>query len=82
MPRNDLDGSWWNKFDVRVEQQFAGFSAEHKGSFYVVLENVGNLLNDDWGIAERVSFNTVDFDDTTPENRLYRYSTPESPHRV
>lgn len=58
MPRNALSGSWWNKFDIRVEQQFAGFSPEHKGSVYLVMENVGNFLNDDWGIVKEGSSQT------------------------
>jgi hypothetical protein len=67
--RNGEDGSWWNKLDVRVSQQLPGFTEGHNSNVFFVIDNVTNLLNDDWGIAERVSFNTVDFDDTTPENR-------------
>ncbi len=51
LPRNAIEGSWWNKWDVRVEQQFPGFNVEHKGSVFFAIENVGNLLNDDWGIV-------------------------------
>ena len=36
---------------------------------FFVIDNFTNLLNDDWGISERVSFNTVEVGDTTPENR-------------
>ncbi|GAC15427.1 TonB-dependent receptor [Aliiglaciecola lipolytica] len=67
--RNGENGSWWNKLDVRVSQQLPGFMADHSSNVFFVIDNFTNLLNDDWGIAERVSFNTVDFDDTTPENR-------------
>ena len=67
--RNGEDGSWWNKIDVRVNQQLPGLMKGHNSNVFFVIDNVTNLLNDDWGIAKRVSFNTVNFDDTTPENR-------------
>lgn len=58
IPRNGIHGSWWSKFDVRVEQQFPGFSAKHKGSVYFAMENVGNFLNDDWGVIKEGSSQT------------------------
>ncbi len=67
--RNGEDGSWWNKIDIRVNQQLPGFYEGHSSSVFFVIDNFTNMLNDDWGIAERVSFNTVDIDDTTPEVR-------------
>lgn len=67
--RNGEDGSWWNKIDVRVNQQLPGFIEGHSSSVFFVIDNFTNLLNDDWGISERVSFNTVDVGDTTPEVR-------------
>lgn len=56
MARNSLNSSWWTKFDIKVEQEFAGFYDGHKGSAFLIIENVGNLLNDDWGVMEEVSF--------------------------
>lgn len=67
--RNGEDGSWWNKVDVRVSQELPGFTKDHSANVFFVIDNFTNFLNDDWGISERVSFNTVDFDDTTPETR-------------
>jgi hypothetical protein len=83
MPRNDLEGSWWNKFDVRVEQQFAGFSTEHKGSFYFVLENVGNLLNDDWGIVKEGSDQTsaVTASVNAAGQYVYKFNSPTAENR-
>lgn len=54
--RNELEGKWWTKFDVRVEQEFKGFMDGHKGSAYLVIENVGNMLNDDWGVLKEGNF--------------------------
>ena len=50
MPRNALDSDWWVKFDFRVEQEFPGFYEDHKGSAFMVIKNVGNFLDEDWGI--------------------------------
>ena len=67
--RNGEDGSWWNKLDVRVNQQLPGLYKGHRANVFLVIDNFTNLLNDDWGISERVSFNTVDIGDPTPEVR-------------
>lgn len=67
--RNGEDGSWWNKVDVRVSQELPGFTKDHNANVFFVIDNFTNMLNDDWGISERVSFNTVDVGDTSPENR-------------
>jgi hypothetical protein len=50
MNRNSVDGDWWTTFDLKVEQEFGGFADGHKGSAFFVLKNVGNFLNDDWGV--------------------------------
>lgn len=56
--RNDQDGSWWFKVDFRIEQEF-GFGPG-KASVFLVIDNLTNLLNDDWGILEKANFpNTV-----------------------
>ncbi|SEI09370.1 Outer membrane receptor for ferrienterochelin and colicins [Rheinheimera pacifica] len=74
MPRNALSGSWWNKFDIRVEQQFPGFTPEHKGSVYFVMENVGNFLNDDWGIVKEGSSQTSAVTTSVNANGQYVYT--------
>ncbi len=56
--RNDQEGSWWTKADIRVNQQIPGFTDGHKANAYFVVDNFTNMLNDDWGIARRVSYNT------------------------
>lgn len=52
--RNDQDGSWWSKVDLKVEQEFA--VGPGKASAFFVIDNLTNLLNDDWGILEKVNF--------------------------
>ncbi len=54
--RNKEEGSWWGKADLRVSQQFPGFSEEHRGSAFIVIDNFTNLLNDEWGVLRRPNF--------------------------
>ncbi|MCU7553701.1 TonB-dependent receptor [Alteromonas sp. ASW11-19] len=54
--RNSEYGSWWGKLDLRVTQQLPGFSEGHSAQAFFVVDNLTNLLNDDWGILEQVDF--------------------------
>jgi len=56
VPRNSRNGSWWTKFDVRVSQELPGFSEEHHATIYFTIENLGNLINDDWGVLKERGF--------------------------
>ncbi|GAA0859953.1 TonB-dependent receptor [Aliiglaciecola litoralis] len=56
MARNSVAADWWVKFDVRVEQELPGFMEGHSASAFIVVENLGNLLNDDWGVFKQGSF--------------------------
>jgi len=54
--RNSLSSDWWTKFDLRISQEIPGFGKDQKASFYLTIENLGNLLNDDWGVLKERSF--------------------------
>ena len=54
--RNAETGSWWRKVDMRVSLDFPGFSPEHRASAFVVVDNLTNLLNDDWGVLYQHNF--------------------------
>ncbi|MGS2721395.1 TonB-dependent receptor [Paraglaciecola aestuariivivens] len=56
MGRNSHSADWWVKFDLRVSQELPAFYEGHKASAYFVVENFGNLLNDDWGVYRQGSF--------------------------
>ncbi len=56
VPRNVDFSNWFTKVDLRVSQEIPGFTENQKGTFYFVIENVGNLLNDDWGVFREQSF--------------------------
>jgi outer membrane receptor for ferrienterochelin and colicin len=52
--RNAFEGGWNNKFDLKIEQEFpTGFG---KGTAFLVIENLGNLLNDEWGVLYESPF--------------------------
>ncbi|MEL6868419.1 MAG: TonB-dependent receptor [Pseudomonadota bacterium] len=54
--RNSEEGSSFSKIDMRISQEVPGFSAEHRGSVFFVIDNLTNLINDDWGVLEQPSF--------------------------
>ena len=53
--RNDEEGSWWGKVDLKVEQEFL-LPNDHVASGFVVVDNLTNLLNDEWGILRQAGF--------------------------
>ncbi|MBI1340040.1 TonB-dependent receptor [bacterium] len=53
--RNANEGQWSNKFDLKLEQEFPIFGGL-SGAGFIVIENIGNLINDDWGILYQASF--------------------------
>ncbi len=55
-PRNSFYGSWWSKFDLKITQDLPAFADGHKASAFFVIENVGNLLNSDWGVLYQPGF--------------------------
>lgn len=53
-----------------MEQEFAGFTPNSKASAFLVIDNLTNLLNDEWGIMRQVDFpNTVEIGSTASEER-------------
>ncbi len=55
-PRNEFDSDWWTKFDVRISQDIPGLMEGHRAQAFLVVDNVGNLLNDEWGVLREASF--------------------------
>jgi hypothetical protein len=73
LPRNALNSDWWVKFDFRIEQEMMGFSEDHKASAYLVVENLANLLNDDWGVLKQGSSLTSAVDMHITDDGKYSY---------
>ena len=59
-PRNVEEGDWWTKFDLRLEQELPGLMEGHKTAAFVIVDNIGNLLNDEWGVLKEAAFPQID----------------------
>lgn len=55
-PRNAFQSSWFSQWDVRIEQELPGLMEGHRSAAFVVIENVGNLINDEWGVINQAGF--------------------------
>mgnify|MGYP003325521363 FL=1 len=54
--RNNRKGSSWTKADLRISQELPGINAEHSARAFIVVDNVTNLLNDEWGVMYKPNF--------------------------
>ncbi len=54
--RNSKEGSSFGKIDLRITQEVPGFMPEHRGSVFLVVDNLTNLINDEWGVQRQPSF--------------------------
>ena len=54
--RNEHGGAWWAKADLKVEQELGGVGAEDVFSVFLVVDNLTNLLSDEWGILRQANF--------------------------
>ena len=71
--RNGETGSSFSKVDMRITQELPGFSAEHRGSLFVVVDNLTNLINDEWGIfrqPNRPGVTQADLDNGAAQQRV------------
>lgn len=55
-PRNNDNSPWYTIFDLRIKQELPGFLPEHRAMLFLDIENLGNLLNSDWGRIERTRY--------------------------
>lgn len=55
-PRNAFYSDWWTKVDFRVEQELPAFHETHRLKAFVVVNNLTNLINDDWGVMYQAGF--------------------------
>jgi hypothetical protein len=53
--RNDQNAEWQYKLDLKISQDFE-VSPGHSLNAFVVVKNLGNMLNDDWGVMRQGSF--------------------------
>ena len=55
-PRNAFQSEWFSQWDLRISQEIPGVFDGHKGSVFVIIDNLGNLLNDEWGVIKQAGF--------------------------
>ncbi len=56
--RNGARMPWVNQLDVSFQQELPGFMQGHKSILRLDIYNFLNLLNKDWGITEKMDFDT------------------------
>ncbi len=56
-PENEFRAGWVNTFDLRISQELPGFFKGHKSKIWLDIQNVGNLINKDWGHIIDYGFN-------------------------
>ena len=68
--RSAETGSSWTKIDFRIEQELPGFRQSDRASAFLVIDNLTNLFNDDWGVLYQTAFpRTVEIG-TEPKSRI------------
>lgn len=82
--RNSGRGSFVNTFDLRVSQELPGFFKGHKSELALDIQNVGNLLNKDWGHIYDYGFfadmSVLRVNGITADGKyIYNFTTPEAP---
>src|SRR5690606_5083840 len=48
-PANGFRAGWVNTFDLKISQEIPSFFDGHRAEVWFEIQNVGNLINDDWG---------------------------------
>ncbi|MCL1077343.1 TonB-dependent receptor [Parashewanella spongiae] len=79
--RNSHNSSWHTRLDFRVDQQLPGFYKDHKASAYLVIKNLANMLNDDWGVKKVGNFtaqNVVDASLNSDGTYVYNEFLPDN----
>jgi hypothetical protein len=54
--RNGDNSAWSTIVDLRFQQELPAFDKDHSFRLFLDIENLGNLLNDDWGRVERTRY--------------------------
>ena len=56
VPRNEFNSRQWTKFDLRISQEISFFGDDQHATAYILFKNIGNLINDDWGVLYEQRF--------------------------
>jgi hypothetical protein len=59
LPKGAGTSPWVSSMDLSIRQSIPGFVEGHTGTFYVTVNNMLNLINDDWGQVYATRFGTI-----------------------
>ena len=71
--RNAQNADWRTSFDLKINQEIPGFVEGHKGNAFFVIKNIGNMINDDWGVMNQGAFVGNRMVSLSGENGKYVY---------
>ena len=54
--RNEFNSPSWTKVDLRISQDLPGLRAEDRTQVFMVIDNLTNLINSDWGVLQQADF--------------------------
>ena len=54
--RNAQNADWYVSFDIKINQEIPGLMEGHRGNAFFIIKNVGNMINDDWGVMNQGQF--------------------------
>lgn len=78
--RYDARSAIVHNFDLRVSQELPGFMGDDKFKVILDLLNVGNMLNNEWGVIEDARFGdvgTINYGGIDADGRyVYRFTRP------
>ncbi|MFK3870156.1 TonB-dependent receptor [Pseudoalteromonas rhizosphaerae] len=79
--RNTQNSDWFVKFNFKVTQEIPGFMEGHKGEAFFVIDNLTNMLNDDWGVLKKGPFVSASMLKTSIDDQghyVYSEFTPKN----
>ncbi|MDU0352875.1 TonB-dependent receptor [Paraglaciecola aquimarina] len=89
LARNSIESDWSTRVDFRIDQEVPGFVEGHSGNVFLVIKNLGNLLNDDWGVTNQGPFNSaavidadIEDDGTYTYNEVDTSAASQSPFQT
>ena len=84
-PRNGDTSKSTTIFDLRLQQELPGLMKGHKTKLFVDVENIGNLIDSDWGQIERTRYEyerAVVSAQIDPATNQYIYNNLQSAGRI
>ncbi|GHF19070.1 Oar protein [Kordiimonas sediminis] len=74
-PRNGHRSDWWGKIDLRLSQEIPAPFEGHKMNAYMVIKNLTNLIDSDWGVMKHAGyFGHINVVEAEIEGGKYVYS--------